>query len=109
MCAGLGYGEMACHRFAIKAPSSGFLEVSLSGAAFEFDTDVVNPDGTFALYFASVRTPIKLEFPVTDALTSKYASPVPGHQGSSDDRDGKGTGALRKQVCCGTPFGEERS
>ena len=81
MCAGLGYGEMACHRFAIKAPSSGLLEVSLSGAAFEFDADVVNPDGTFALYFASVRTPIKLEFPVTKALTYEVRVASPGPPG----------------------------
>ena len=31
-------------------PRSGTLEASISASAYEFDVDIVNPDGTFAAY-----------------------------------------------------------
>jgi hypothetical protein len=60
-CAGLGYGGMMtaitdsigrlpCQRFAISVPTSGTLEATISAAVYEFDVDIVKPDGTFAAY-----------------------------------------------------------
>lgn len=48
-CSGLGYGSSPCQRFAIVATSSGVLQISSPGP-FNFDFDVVKPDGTFAIY-----------------------------------------------------------
>jgi hypothetical protein len=60
-CAGLGYGGLVgamtdrmgrppCQRFAVTIPRSGTLEASISASVYEFDVDIVNPDGTFAAY-----------------------------------------------------------
>jgi hypothetical protein len=50
VCSHWGYGAAPCARFAIAAPSSGLLDVTLSGLAADFDFDVVGPGGDFALY-----------------------------------------------------------
>jgi hypothetical protein len=60
-CAGLGYGGVVnsvtdgtgrppCQRFALSVPRSGTLEATVSAALYEFDVDIVKPDGTFAAY-----------------------------------------------------------
>jgi hypothetical protein len=60
-CAGLGYGGIVnnttdgmgrprCQRFAVAIPKSGTLEATISAALYEFDVDIVKPDGTFAAY-----------------------------------------------------------
>jgi hypothetical protein len=60
-CAGLGYGGIVnnttdgmgrprCQRFAVAIPTSGTLEATISAALYEFDVDIVKPDGTFAAY-----------------------------------------------------------
>jgi hypothetical protein len=50
VCSHWGYGASPCARFAIAVPSSGLLDVTLSGLEADFDFDVVGPDGDFALY-----------------------------------------------------------
>jgi hypothetical protein len=60
-CAGLGYGGIVttvtdgmgrppCQRFAVAIPESGTLEATVTAALYEFDVDIVRPDGTFAAY-----------------------------------------------------------
>jgi hypothetical protein len=74
MCAGLGYGgwygrRAPCARYALTAPMSGTLEVTVSAPVFEFDIDIVKPDGLFAAYDASNRSPVRLRAPVGAGLT----------------------------------------
>lgn len=63
LCAGLGYGGWygrdPCQRFALTAPRSGTLDVTLSAPVFNFDLDVV-VDGTFAGYTSSSYSPVQL-------------------------------------------------
>jgi hypothetical protein len=73
-CAGLGYGgwygqRALCQRYAVTAPGSGTLHVTISAPVFSFDADIVNPDGTFAAYDASTRSPIRPTASVTSGLT----------------------------------------
>ena len=60
-CAGLGYGgtisamtdrmgRPPCQRFAVAVSRSGRLEATVTAALYEFDIDIVKPDGTFAAY-----------------------------------------------------------
>jgi pre-peptidase len=54
-CAGLGYGgwygqRSPCQRFALTAPASGTLAVTVSAAMTDFDIDIVTSDGTFVAY-----------------------------------------------------------
>jgi hypothetical protein len=74
MCAGLGYGgwygrRAPCQRYALIAPISGTLEVAVSAPVFEFDVDIVKPNGLFAAYDASNRSPVRLTTPVDGGLT----------------------------------------
>ena len=74
MCAGLGYGgwygrRAPCERYALTAPISGTLEVTVSAPRFEFDIDIVKPDGLFAAYDGSNRSPVRLTTPVDAGLT----------------------------------------
>src|SRR5262249_49922214 len=57
VCSHWGYGASACQRFAVKVPVSGILEVDMSAPQFNFDVDIVAPNGTFALYDGSWRSP----------------------------------------------------
>jgi hypothetical protein len=43
-------GRPPCQRFAVTIPSSGTLEATISASVYEFDVDIVKPDGTFAAY-----------------------------------------------------------
>ncbi len=49
-CSHWGYGSSPCERFAVTAPVSGLLEVTLTATVFDFDVDIAGPDGTFVLY-----------------------------------------------------------
>ena len=69
VCSHWGYGSSACQRFALTAPTSGTLEVTVSASAFEFDFDVVGPDGTFALYDGSWKSPLRVAIPVNGGST----------------------------------------
>ena len=74
MCAGLGYGgwygrRAPCQRYALTAPASGTLEVTVSAPVFEFDVDIVKPDGLFAAYDGSNRSPVRLTTPVDAGRT----------------------------------------
>lgn len=73
-CAGLGYGgwygqRAPCQRYAITSPASGILEVTVSAPVFNFDVDVVNPDGTFAIYGSASASPLRVRIPVQAGLT----------------------------------------
>ena len=59
-----GYGAGACQRFGVTAPATGVLEVTLTAPVFNFDFDVVGPDGSFALYDARWVSPMRLAIPV---------------------------------------------
>lgn len=67
-CSGLGYGQSPCQRFAIAVHSSGNLEVTSSGP-FNFDFDVVGPDGMFAIYTSGSPGPFRVSIPVEAGLT----------------------------------------
>jgi hypothetical protein len=69
VCSHWGYGASACQRFALAAPASGTLEVTISAPQFEFDFDIVAPDGTFALYDGSWRGPLSVSIPVVAGAT----------------------------------------
>ena len=73
LCAGLGYGgwngRSECQRFALTAPRSGTLEVTVSATDFNFDIDVVSPDGTFAAYASSSHSPALITFPAEGGST----------------------------------------
>lgn len=49
-CSHWGYGSGACRRFAVTAPANGSLEVTVTAPVFDFDVDIVGPDGRFVLY-----------------------------------------------------------
>jgi hypothetical protein len=73
-CAGLGYGgwygqRSPCQRYAIAVPASGTLEMTLSAPLFNFDVDVVSPDGTFAVYASSSSSPFRVRAQVEGGLT----------------------------------------
>ena len=94
-CAGLGYGgwygkRAPCKRFALTAPSTGILEVTVSAPVFSFDVDIVNPDGTFASYGSS-SSALRLRAPVQGGST--YEVRVAG--GWSPAREFDLTTALR--------------
>ena len=63
-CEGLGYGSSPCQRFAIKAPATGVLRISSPGP-FNFDFDVLKPDGTFATYSSGSPAPFTTRIEVT--------------------------------------------
>jgi len=63
-CAGLGYGLLPCQRFSFRAPAAGMIEARVTGSAVDYDVDVVNADGTFALYQPSRRPPFTMAFSV---------------------------------------------
>jgi hypothetical protein len=69
VCSHWGYGSSACQRFAVTAPVSGILAVDISAALFNFDVDIVAPDGTFALYDGSWRSPLRRTIGVEAGLT----------------------------------------
>jgi hypothetical protein len=94
-CAGLGYGgwygqRALCQRFARTAPASGTLDLRVSAPVFNFDVDVVKPDGTFAAY-ASSSSSLHVTAPVEAGLT--YEIRVAG--GWSPAREFELTTALR--------------
>lgn len=72
-CASLGYGGAGgsqCRRFAIKVPTTGILEVSVSSTPAEpFDLSILTPDGTIAVYTAAPRSPLRATVGVTSGLT----------------------------------------
>ena len=73
-CAGLGYGgwygqRSPCRRYAITVPASGTLDMTFSAPLFNFDVDVVNPDGSFAVYASSSISPLRARMPVQAGLT----------------------------------------
>lgn len=73
-CAGLGYGgwygqRSPCQRYSITPPASGTLEMTLSAPLFNFDVDVVRPDGTFAAYAGSSSSPLRVRAEVQAGLT----------------------------------------
>ena len=68
VCSHWGYGASACQRFALTAPVSGMLEVNVSATPFSFDVDIVAPDGTFALYDGSWRSPLRLTIGVGSGI-----------------------------------------
>ena len=69
VCSHWGYGSTACQRFALTVPASGNLEVTLSAPVFNFDVDIVGPDGTFALYSAVWVSPLRVSIPVVAGST----------------------------------------
>jgi hypothetical protein len=91
LCSHWGYGSSACQRFALTVPSSGILEVALSAPVFNFDVDVVGPDGTFVLYDGSWRSPLHLT--IQAGAGSTYEIRVIG--GWSEARDFELTTMLR--------------
>lgn len=96
MCAGLGYGgwygqRASCQRYALTPAASGTLEVTISAPVFNFDADIVRPDGVFAAYNSSSRSPLHLTAPVESGLT--YEIRVAG--GWSAAREFELTTALR--------------
>jgi hypothetical protein len=60
ICSHWGYGSGACQRFAVTVPTAGNLEVTLSAPVFNFDLDVVGPDGTFVLYSSTWVSPTRV-------------------------------------------------
>lgn len=95
-CAGLGYGgwygqRAPCARYALTVPASGTLELTVSAKVFNFDVDVVAPDGTFAAYSGSSSSPLRVTAPVEAGLT--YEVRVAG--GWSPAREFELTTALR--------------
>ena len=67
VCSHWGYGSTACQRYALTVPSSGILEVTLSGNPFNFDLDIVGPHGTFEAYDATWAPPVIVKIPVQAA------------------------------------------
>ena len=71
-CAGLGYGgwygrRTPCQRYALRVAAFGTLDVTISAPVFNFDMDLVNPDGTFADYTSyrgSTQASVRLTAPV---------------------------------------------
>jgi hypothetical protein len=59
-----GYGSGACQRFVLTAPTSGTLDATLSAPIFNFDFDMVKPDGTFAVYIPHGVSPTRVSIPV---------------------------------------------
>lgn len=72
-CASLGYGGgpgSECQRFALTAPTSGTLEVTVSSSpASPFDATLLKPDGTIGVYVAAPTTPLRLALQVLAGLT----------------------------------------
>jgi hypothetical protein len=66
VCSHWGFGAGSCARVAVRVPTSGTLEVTVSAASSQFDIDIVTPDGMFAAYdgypypsgFARVKIPV---------------------------------------------------
>ena len=69
VCEGLGYGAVHCGRVAIRASSSGTMQVIVTGSPWGFDVDAVLPDGTFAFYTGAGTSGLRFEFPVEEGLT----------------------------------------
>jgi hypothetical protein len=95
-CAGLGYGgwygqRAPCRRYAITAPASGNLDLTLSAPYFNFDVDIVKPDGTFAAYASSSASPLRVSAPIEAGMT--YEIRVAG--GWSPAREFEMTAVLR--------------
>jgi hypothetical protein len=90
-CSHWGYGASACQRFALTVSSSGTLEVTLSAPIYNFDFDIVKPDGTFAMYSSTWQSPLRATIPVEAGST--YELRVIG--GWSPARDFELSTALR--------------
>ena len=69
VCSHWGYGAGDCQRFGVAAPATGVLDVTISAALFNFDVDVVGPDGSFVLYDSSWMSPLRLAIPVKAGAT----------------------------------------
>jgi hypothetical protein len=67
-CEGSGYGSSPCQRFAVVPPSSGGLEITSPGP-FQFDFDIVKPDGTFATYTSGTAGSFSTRINVTGGST----------------------------------------
>jgi hypothetical protein len=91
VCSHWGYGSSPCQRYALTAPSSGTLEVALTASVFNFDVDIVGPNGSFVLYNASWRSPLRL--PIAVEARSTYEIRVIG--GWDPPRDFELTTSLR--------------
>jgi hypothetical protein len=68
VCEGLGYGAVHCGRVAIRATSTGIMQVTVTGSPWGFDVDAVRPDGTFAFYTGAGASGLRFEFPVEEGL-----------------------------------------
>jgi hypothetical protein len=64
VCSHWGYGASECQRFGVIAPATGVLEVTLTAPVFNFDFDVVGPDGSFVLYDSRWVSPKRITIPV---------------------------------------------
>jgi hypothetical protein len=91
VCSHWGYGAGACQRFAVTVPATGTLDVTLSASVFNFDLDIVGPDGTFAVYSGIWASPLRVTVRVEAGST--YEIRVIG--GWNPARDFELTTALR--------------
>ena len=64
VCSHWGYGASACQRFGVTVPATGVLEITFPAPVFNFDFDVVGPDGSFVFYDARWVTPLRVAIPV---------------------------------------------
>jgi hypothetical protein len=69
ICSHWAYGSSACQRFAVTVPTAGTLDVTLSAPVFNFDLDIVGPDGTFAAYSGVWVSPVRVTFRVEAGST----------------------------------------
>jgi hypothetical protein len=69
VCSHWGYGTSECQRFGVVAPAAGRLVVTISAPVFQFDVDLIGPDGSFLLYDPSWVSPVRLEIPVQAGST----------------------------------------
>jgi hypothetical protein len=69
VCSHWGYGASECQRFGVTAPATGFLDVTISARLFNFDVDVVGPEGSFVLYDPRWVSPMRLAIPVVVGST----------------------------------------
>ena len=80
-CSHWGYGTQPCQRFAVTAPSTGLLTITVSAAVIRFDVDVVRPDGTFAAYVPYPSgSPVRIEIPTEAGMTYEIRLTDPGAQ-----------------------------
>jgi hypothetical protein len=64
VCSHWGYGTSECQRFGVVAPATGVLDVTLTAPVFDFDFDVVGPDGSFVFYDSRWVSPKRMAISV---------------------------------------------